>query len=76
MCYWHSALLDFLKGKILLGVVVYTCNSSTWKAEAGGSQVQGQPGLHSTGSSNSALNSNPSLAKREREGEREKVWKD
>jgi hypothetical protein len=24
-----------------LGVVTHTCNSSTWKAEAGGLQVQG-----------------------------------
>jgi hypothetical protein len=28
-------------------VVVYTCNSSTQKAETGGLWVQGQPGLHS-----------------------------
>jgi hypothetical protein len=29
------------------GVVVYTCKFSTQEAEAGGYQVQGQPGLHS-----------------------------
>jgi hypothetical protein len=28
-------------------VVVNACNPSTWEAEAGGSQVQDQPGLHS-----------------------------
>jgi hypothetical protein len=27
-------------------VVVYICNTSTQEAETGGSQVQGQPGLH------------------------------
>lgn len=29
-----------------LGVVVDSCNTSTWKAETGLSQVQGQSGLH------------------------------
>jgi hypothetical protein len=29
------------------GLLVYTCNSSTWEAETGGLQIQGQPGLHS-----------------------------
>jgi hypothetical protein len=29
---------------ILLGVMAHTCNLSTWEAEAGGTQVQGQPG--------------------------------
>jgi hypothetical protein len=28
-------------------VVVYVCNASNQEAEAGGSQVQSQPGLHS-----------------------------
>lgn len=28
-------------------VVAHTCNSSTWEAESGKSQVQGQPRLHS-----------------------------
>jgi hypothetical protein len=28
-------------------MVANTCNPSTGEAEAGGSQVQGQPGLHS-----------------------------
>jgi hypothetical protein len=28
-------------------MVVHTCNSSTQEAEAGKSQVQGPPGLHS-----------------------------
>jgi hypothetical protein len=32
---------------IKLGVVVHTFNPSIQEAEAGGSQVQGQPGLHS-----------------------------
>jgi hypothetical protein len=27
-------------------MVVHTYNPSTWEAEAGGSRVQGQPGLH------------------------------
>jgi hypothetical protein len=27
--------------------VVHACNSSTWEAEAVGSQVQGQPEIHS-----------------------------
>jgi hypothetical protein len=26
--------------------VVHACNPNTWEAKAGGSQVQGQPGLH------------------------------
>jgi hypothetical protein len=30
----------------LLVVMVHTCNSSTQEAEAGRTQVQGQPGLH------------------------------
>jgi hypothetical protein len=29
------------------GMVAHNCNPSFWKAETGGSQVQGQPGLHS-----------------------------
>jgi hypothetical protein len=28
-------------------MIAQTCNSSTWEAEAGGSQIWGQPGLHS-----------------------------
>jgi hypothetical protein len=32
---------------ILLGMVVYGYNPSTWKTEVGGLKVQGQPGLHS-----------------------------
>jgi hypothetical protein len=27
-------------------MLIHTCNVGTWKAEAGGSQIQGQPGLH------------------------------
>jgi hypothetical protein len=27
-------------------MVVHACNSSTWEAEVGGSQVQGQPALY------------------------------
>jgi hypothetical protein len=30
-----------------MGMVVHTCNPSTWEAEAGGLRVQSQPGLHS-----------------------------
>jgi hypothetical protein len=29
------------------GMVVHTCDLSIWEAEAGGSQAQDQPGLHS-----------------------------
>jgi hypothetical protein len=29
------------------GVVIHTCNFSTWNAGAGGSRVLGQSGLHS-----------------------------
>jgi hypothetical protein len=29
------------------GVVTHTYNPHTWEAEAGGSEVQSQPGLHS-----------------------------
>jgi hypothetical protein len=32
---------------IELDVIVCTCNSSTWEAEAGGLKVGGQPELHS-----------------------------
>ena len=28
-------------------LVVHTCNSNTWEVEAGGSEVQGHPWLHS-----------------------------
>ena len=35
-----------------LSVVVYSCNPSTWEAEAGGSQVPGQPQLLSEALSN------------------------
>jgi hypothetical protein len=31
----------------LLEMGVHACNPSTWKAKEGGSQVQGQCGLHS-----------------------------
>jgi hypothetical protein len=34
------------KETIELGMVVHTCNLSIQEAEAGGSWVQGQPGLH------------------------------
>jgi hypothetical protein len=30
-----------------MGIVAHTCNFSTGEAEAGGSQVSGQPGLNS-----------------------------
>jgi hypothetical protein len=36
-----------LRGQFRLGMVVHTCNPSTWKSEAGGSWIQVQPGLHS-----------------------------
>jgi hypothetical protein len=35
------------KINVYLGVVVPTCNPSTWEAEAGRCQVGSQPGLHS-----------------------------
>jgi hypothetical protein len=34
------------KNQRKLGVVVFTCNTSTQEAEAGRSEVLGQPGLH------------------------------
>jgi hypothetical protein len=34
-------------GKFKLDMVAYTCNPSTGEVETGGSQVLGQPGLHS-----------------------------
>jgi hypothetical protein len=33
--------------KVQLGIKLHAYNPSTLEAEAGGSQVQGQPGLHS-----------------------------
>jgi hypothetical protein len=39
--------LMYNKIYILLGMVVYGYNPSTWKTEVGGLKVQGQPGLHS-----------------------------
>jgi hypothetical protein len=38
---------EYYEKTIRLGTVVYICNPSTWNADAGGLQVQGQPGLHS-----------------------------
>jgi hypothetical protein len=35
------------KSKGRTGIVVHTCNPCTWEAEAGRSQVPGQPGLWS-----------------------------
>jgi hypothetical protein len=35
------------KNQKKLGMVAQACNPSIWKTEAGGSQVQGQPGLYS-----------------------------
>jgi hypothetical protein len=32
--------------KIHLNMMMHPCNPSTWEAKTGGSQVQGQPGLH------------------------------
>jgi hypothetical protein len=49
----HISLLKFLlkntikKVKRWLGMVVHTCNASTWEGEAGELCIQGQPGLHS-----------------------------
>jgi hypothetical protein len=31
----------------MLYIVVHVCNPSSWEAEVGASQVQGQPGFHS-----------------------------
>jgi hypothetical protein len=39
------AILHNLKVEEEPGMVVHTCNLSTQEAEAGGSQVQDQPGL-------------------------------
>jgi hypothetical protein len=35
------------KNTLELGMMIHACNLSTWEAEAGGSIVQGQPGLYS-----------------------------
>jgi hypothetical protein len=40
-------MITFKKVVIKPGTVAHTCDSSTWEAEAGGSQGSGQPGLHS-----------------------------
>jgi hypothetical protein len=42
-------LLSLLPQKYFLeaGMVEHSCNLRTWEAEAGGSQIQGQPELHS-----------------------------
>jgi hypothetical protein len=39
--------VEWNKRRGKLGVVVHSCNPSTWEAEAGGWGIQGQPGLHS-----------------------------
>jgi hypothetical protein len=47
---WHTKpLAEFSNRKVtgVLGLVLHACSTSTQKAEAGGSHVQGQPGLHS-----------------------------
>jgi hypothetical protein len=59
----HEAVFSTIKCKVKLQrtplMVKHTCNSSTQKAEAGGSQVQSQPGLHSeTLSQSNKQNSN------------------
>jgi hypothetical protein len=45
----HSKKLEntTVRAKKKLSVVVHICNPSTWEAEAGGSQIGSQPGLHS-----------------------------
>jgi hypothetical protein len=45
---------------IKLGVVVHSCNPSTWEAKAGGLRVPGQPGLQ---------NDSLSLKKKKKSGE-------
>jgi hypothetical protein len=40
-----------------LGLVAHTCNHNTWEAEAGESQVQGQPELLSKTLSQENINS-------------------
>jgi hypothetical protein len=39
-------ILTPLKEGVNMGMVVHSCNPSTWEAEAGGLRVQGQPWLH------------------------------
>jgi hypothetical protein len=39
-------------------MVVRVCNPSTWVTEAGGSQVQGQPGVHNETLSQTKQNQN------------------
>jgi hypothetical protein len=41
-----SRLSGYQKSQSLLGVLVHSCNASTWEAEAGGLWVPGQPRLH------------------------------
>jgi hypothetical protein len=43
----NALILSPAKSILLPGMVVHTCNSSTWEVEAGGSWIPGQPGLHS-----------------------------
>jgi hypothetical protein len=51
------------------GMVAYICNPNTQEAEAGGYQVQGQPGLHSTVSSKTAKATleDPDLKKKQKQ---------
>jgi hypothetical protein len=44
------------KGRKGPGVVVHTCNPSSWEAEARGLRVQGQPGWHSEFKAKASLN--------------------
>lgn len=45
----------FLNSMLLLGLMVYTCNRSTLEDEMKGSEVQGQPAVHSEALSQHAL---------------------
>jgi hypothetical protein len=40
-------IIKWTKSKGKLGMMVHACNSSSLEAEAGGSSIWGQPGLHS-----------------------------
>jgi hypothetical protein len=48
VCLTSLTLFPYLKNSHkMLGVVVYGCNPTVGEVEAGGSQVQDQPGLYS-----------------------------
>jgi hypothetical protein len=58
------------------GMVVYICNTSPQEAEAGGSQVQGQPSLRSKTLSQQIKKFKKKKRKDEKEaGEERQTWK-